>query len=222
MTIVILIAIVALSAAAAAVTGDLLETKWPTWSKVAVPTVAAVLTLLGSQISDRIERHLSEPKVTVTTTRKDGEINIAVRTDGEVNRISISYPVNGLINNVIPFDLSDAVPVMTRVFGPSTQDAVQNKLEAIADPLKSDVQLSYKIFYTPGRSAVGEIVGLSTDLHSASQEPSSKTARKPGLFALSSLCSAVAIGPISTAVNRHVAGSNPARGANLSSEFRTF
>lgn len=109
-----------------------------------------MITLWGSHLSDRIESFLNRPVVTVTTTKKVDEINITIATDGDVNRISISYPVRGLITNVIALnDITDALPVMTRVFGPSTQDAVQNKLEAIAEPLKPRVQLNYKIIYTP-------------------------------------------------------------------------
>jgi len=109
--------------------------------------IAALIAQIGIQVTSKIGERWNRPKVVVSTLKKTGEIDIAIRVDGNIRRIALSYPVKGAITSVVPLiEVTDAQKVLTRAIGDSTH-AYLNKLEILADPMKPEVNLQYNVFY---------------------------------------------------------------------------
>lgn len=122
---------------------------------VAVAVIAAIAIVLVDFISDGLRKVLLRPSITVQTSRQENEITISVKIKGSVDRISLNYPVIGIITNFQNLNpLTEARTVAAKAIGGTASSSVQNNLQMTITDIKKDAVLQYKIFYEPSQQAI--------------------------------------------------------------------
>ena len=122
---------------------------------VVVAIVAAVAIDLVDFTSDSLGKKLSRPTITVQTSRQDSEIGLLIKIKGSVDRISLNYPILGIITNFQDLSsLTDARTVVARAIGGTASSSVQNNLQITITDIRKDAVLQYKIFYEPSQQRI--------------------------------------------------------------------
>jgi hypothetical protein len=124
------------------------------WSEILITVLvaisAAILVLLVDLFSSWVMKTLQKPKITVTTQKKEGEINVSIEIKGSVERITTNYPILGVITNFNDLNsLTDGRAILTKVVGGNSKNDVQNNVQISVTDIKPNVKLQYKIFYIP-------------------------------------------------------------------------
>lgn len=129
---------------------DLLSAWNEIWIVAVIAVLAAILVLLVDWFSSVLIKSFQKPKIEVVTTRKEDEINISIETKGAVERLSVNYPVLGVVTNFNDLNsLTDARTMLTKVVGDDSQNDVQNNVQISVTDIKKNAKLQYKIFCTP-------------------------------------------------------------------------
>ena len=130
-----------------------------------IPAVAAVLVFLTGSVVGVLDKNASKPTIEIRTDEQRDEINIFLKVLGNsVASVSVDYPVLGVITRIQDLNsVTEANPAVMRVVGGSTGSDVQNNLEIKIEDVQPEVQLQYKLFYTP--SPAGLFIGGTDKYH---------------------------------------------------------
>lgn len=129
---------------------DLLSTWNQIWVVTVVAALTAILFLLIDAFSSSLIKSIQKPKIQVISTRKIGEISINIKINGSVERLSVDFPVLGVITNFNDLNsLTDARTMLAKVVGGDSKNDVQNNVQISVTDIKKNAKLQYKIFYTP-------------------------------------------------------------------------
>ncbi len=127
---------------------------------VVISVIAALAIVLVDLTSDNLGRMLSNPSVTIHTSKQGNEIDLSIKIKGSVDRISLNYPVPGTVTNFQDLNpLTDARTIAAKVIGGTVSSSVQSNLQMTITDIREDAMLQYKIFYEPSQQSV-QVAGV--------------------------------------------------------------
>ncbi|MGH7831778.1 MAG: hypothetical protein ACREP8_16565, partial [Candidatus Binatia bacterium] len=103
-----------------------------------VPVVCAVAAILLSEVTDKVETWLNDPRPRVSAELKTTEILLKLKAHNPISTIAIDFPVHGRIMNVHDHHSpTDAVTVSKAVRGANIEGSLNN-VEIFLTDIKPD------------------------------------------------------------------------------------